>query len=210
MGGDPVAEGLVTSLSRPGGNVTGVSFLNTLLEAKRLSILHEVVPASATLALLVSPALISTAKQTEDAVEGARILGRKLLVLNADNEREIEAAFARLAALHAGALAVCASPLFSRERKRIISLAARHSMPAIYESSEFVQAGGLMSYGASIADAYRQAGIYVGRILKGVRPDELPVLQSTRQELAINLRTAKSLGVTIPQSLLLRADDVIR
>jgi putative ABC transport system substrate-binding protein len=209
-GGDPVREGLVGSLSRPGGNVTGVTFLNTLMEAKRFGLLREAVPEAVSIAVLVDPNGSSAAAQSRDVRDAARALGGEVHVLNARNPREIDEAFAALAKLRAGALVVTASPLFNRQRRQLVDLAARHAIPAVYESREYVEAGGLMSYGASPADAYRQMGVYVGKILDGANPANLPVLQSDRYELVINLKTAAALGVKIPQPVLMRADEALR
>jgi ABC-type uncharacterized transport system substrate-binding protein len=210
MGGDPVREGLVTSLNRPGGNVTGVSFLNTLMEAKRLGVLHEIVAPSLAIAVLIDPNIVSHESQTYDVQQAARTLARQVYVLNARNEREIDAALATLAQVRAGGLLVAASPLYNRVRRSLVERIAAAGIPAVYESREYTEAGGLVSYGASVADAYRQMGSYVGKILDGAKPSELPILQSTKYELVINLVTAKRLGMKIPQSLLLVADDVIR
>ncbi len=208
-GGDPVATGLVASLSRPGGNLTGVSLFTTLLESKRLGLLHEAVPAATTIAYLVNPGSSNTQALVRDAEDGARRAGVRLVVVQAQAESEFDAAFAGLVQQRASALAVGTGGFFNSQRERLVALAARHKMPAIYEFREFALAGGLMSYGTHLGDMYRQMGVYTGRILKGARPGELPVLQPTRFELVINLKTAKALGLTIPQSLLLRADEAI-
>jgi putative ABC transport system substrate-binding protein len=210
MGGDPVREGLVASLSRPGGNVTGVTFLNTLMEAKRLGLLREVVPDVSSIVAFVDSANSSAAAQSKDVRDAARALGSQVHVLNVRNPREIDEAFAALAKVRGGALLVAASPLFNRQRAQLVGLAARHAIPAVYESREYVEAGGLMSYGASPADAYRQMGVYVGKILDGANPANLPVLQSDRYELVINLKTAAALGLKIPQPVLMRADEALR
>ena len=208
-GGDPLTEGLVTSLSRPGGNVTGVAVPTTDLDAKRLEFLNQVVPSASVIAVLVNTASVG-GKQTKDLQAAARTLKRKVHVLTASNELEIDTAFASLAQLRAGGILVGADPLFNGQRRQIVELAARQRIPAIYEWREFVAAGGLMSYGSNIANGYREMGVYAGRILKGARPGELPVLQASKFELVVNLKTAKAQGITIPQSVLLRADEVIR
>jgi putative ABC transport system substrate-binding protein len=208
IGGDPVKLGLVASLNRPGGNITGVSFLATALMAKKLELLHQVAPDTATIGLLVNPANSNAEPNTREAQEAAHALGLQLHVLSASNEREIDAAFAMLVQRHAGALVVDGDPFFTGLNSQIVALAARHAMPAIYGNPDYVAAGGLMSYGGP-ADARRLAGVYVGRILKGEKPADLPVQQSTKVELTINLKTAKALGLTVPLALLTRADEVI-
>jgi putative ABC transport system substrate-binding protein len=209
-GADPVKEGLVASLSRPGGNVTGITFLNNFMEAKRLGLLREVLPDASSIGVLVDPHQPSAETQSNDVRDAARAVGAQVHLLNVARERQIEEAFAELAKLRVRALLVTASALFLRRRQQIVGLAARYSLPAVYEAREYVEAGGLMSYGAGPADAYRQAGVYTGRILDGANPSSLPVLQSDRYELMINLKTASVLGVTIPQPVLMRADDVLR
>jgi putative ABC transport system substrate-binding protein len=210
MGGDPIKEGLVGSLNRPGGNVTGVSFLTNFLEAKRLGLLAEVVSAPAPIAVLVDPTIFATEAATRDVQSAARTTGRRIHLLKAVSEHEIETALANAASAKAGGILVAASPLFNSRRQLVVDLIARQGIPAVYESIEFVEAGGLMSYGTSTSNAYRQMGVYVGRILHGARPADLPVMQSTKYELAINLKTAKALNIKIPQSILLRADEVIQ
>jgi len=209
MGDDPVKFGLVASLNRPGGNVTGVSFLTPALEAKRVELLHELVPKASTITVLVNPTFPGAEIRVTAVRDAADALGLELSVLNASSEREIDAAFATLAERRAGALLVASDPFFFARREQIAALAARHAVPALHISREFAMAGGLMSYGASISDAFRLAGIYTGRILKGAKPADLPVLQPTKFDFVINLKTAKALGLTIPDKLLALADEVI-
>jgi len=206
---DPVELGLVASLSRPGGNVTGAVTLNVEVGAKRLELLHEMAPPAAIIAVLVNPNNPNVDAQSRDLEEASRTLGRQILPLRARSESDIEAAFARLVEQRAGALLVATDALFFSQRDRLIALSKRYAIPAIFDRREFAEAGGLSSYGGSVTDVYRLAGIYAGRILKGEKPAELPVQQSTRVELIINTKTAKELGVTIPLSLLGRADEVI-
>jgi len=221
--GDPVRLGLVASLNRPGRNVTGVAWLGSELVAKRLGLLRDLIPKVTLIGLLVNPndprvTLIGLLvnpndprmkTQTKDMQEAAHGLGLQIHILNATSEGEINSAFAKLAELRAGALIVGTGELFNSRPEQIVSLAARQGMPAIYQAREFVAAGGLMSYGASRADAYRQAGLYTGRVLKGDKPADLPVLQSTKFEFVINLKTAKALGLTVPPSLISIVDEVI-
>jgi ABC-type uncharacterized transport system substrate-binding protein len=209
VGDDPVRSGLVASLNRPGGNLTGVYQFATGLEAKRLGLLHELVPGATTIAALVNPNYPLAETQSLDVREAAARLGVQLLLLRANVESDFNAAFSTLVQQKAGALLVCASPFFNIRREQLVVLAARHAVPAIYEWREFAMAGGLMSYGTSLADAYRQAGVYAGRILKGAKPADLPVVQSTRFEFVINLSTAKALGIDVPPTLSARADEVI-
>jgi putative ABC transport system substrate-binding protein len=209
MGSDPVKFGLVASLNRPGGNVTGVTFFTAELEAKRLALLRELVPKAKAIAALINPTNANAENQTKETTEAARTLGLELHVLNATNEHEIDTAFTRLVQLRASALAVASDPFLFARRQQLIGLAARHAVPAIYEWREFVEAGGLLSYGTSLSDAYRQAGIYVGRVLKGEKPSDLPVFQTTKFEFVLNLTTAKILGLDVPPSLSARADEVI-
>jgi ABC-type uncharacterized transport system substrate-binding protein len=209
MGADPVQLSLVTSLNRPGGNITGASILNTAVMGKRLELLHELVPATGVIALLAKPSSAFTEVETEALHEAARALGVELRVLNAASASEIDAAFATLAKQHSVPLVVSADPMFTSQRVRLVVLAARHAIPTIYAYREFAAAGGLMSYGADLADTYRQVGIYTGKILKGAKPADLPVQQAVKVELVINLNTAKALGITFPLPLLARVDEVI-
>jgi putative ABC transport system substrate-binding protein len=208
-GSDPVKFGLVASLNRPGGNATGVSFFTAQLEGKRLGLLRELVPQATTIAALVNPANANTDNQSKELKEAARTLGLQLHVLNAGSEREIETAFATLTQIRAGALAVASDPFLFARRQQLIVLAARHAVPAIYEWREFAEAGGLVSYGTSLTEAYHQAGSYAGRILKGEKPSDLPVVQTTKFEFVINLTVAKVLGLDVPPGLSARADEVI-
>ena len=208
-GSDPVRSGLVDSLNRPGGNVTGVSFLTDALGAKRLGLLREVMPGRATVAVLINPQGPDAESQLKDVPSAAQLIGQPIHLVNASSQDEIDTAFATISQMQAGALLVGADPFFNDRRNQIVALAARPSFPAIYELREFVIAGGLMSYGASITDAYRQAGIYVGRILKGEKPADIPVIQSTKFEFVINLKTATALGINISDNLHSLADEVI-
>jgi putative ABC transport system substrate-binding protein len=210
FGNDPVRLGLVTSLNRPDGNVTGVTFINTDLGAKRLGLLHELVPKAAVIAVLVDASNTEGETVTmKDAQEGARAVGRGIVVAKAAGEGDFDPAFARFVQQGAGALLVTGGPFFNGQRRRIAALALRHALPAAFNVREYVEAGGLMSYGTSQTDAYRRTGAYVGRILKGARPTELPVLLPTKYELVINLKTAKALGLQVPDRLLALADEVI-
>jgi putative ABC transport system substrate-binding protein len=209
VGADPVKTGLVASFNRPGGNVTGVSFFSNELAAKRLGLLHDLLPRATVIAVLVNPNFPDAADQMRDVQEAARTLGLRIRVLNASTESEIDTAFATLARQRADALVLAADPFFTARRNRIVALAARHAIPAIYDLREWTAAGGLISYGTDLADAFRQTGIYTGKILNGTKPADLPVMPSTKFELVINLKTAKELGLEIPPTLLARADEVI-
>jgi len=206
---DPVQIGLVASLNRPGGNVTGVTILSVEVGPKLLELLHGAVPSATTIALLVNPTNPNAETQSKNTQEAARRLGLELHVLNASTERDFDAVFEKVRELRAGALLIGQDVFFNAESAQLGVLTVRHAIPAIFPLPEFAAAGGLMSYGASRGDAWHQAGIYVGRILKGEKPAELPVVQPTRFELTINLKTAKTLGLTVPPSLLASADEVI-
>jgi putative tryptophan/tyrosine transport system substrate-binding protein len=209
MGGDPIKEGIVASLSRPGGNITGISALTARLGAKRLEIMREVVPKADVIAMLLNPTNIPNRAQLRDSQEAARALGLQIHVLNASSADDFEPAFATIARMRIGALVVGADAYFHSQRDRIVALARRHAVPAIYEWREFADAGGLMSYGTNIAESYRLVGLYAGRILKGAKPADLPVMQATKVEFVVNLKTAKTLGLSVPLPLLGRADEVI-
>jgi putative ABC transport system substrate-binding protein len=209
VGEDPVRLGLVSSLSRPGGNVTGNNFFSGELVAKHLEILRELVPAAARVALLVNPAHLTAEPAVRDAQAAGRTMGLQIRVLNAGGGKEIDAAFATLAHERPDALLVASGPPFATRRVQLVQSAAYHKIPAIYPLRQYVEIGGLVTYGTSLTNAYRQVGVYTGRILKGAKPAELPVVQSTKFELAINAQTARMLGLTVPSSLLARADEVI-
>jgi putative ABC transport system substrate-binding protein len=210
LGTDPVRLGLVASFSRPGGNVTGATQLNLQTAPKRLQLLHELLPAVSVIALLVNPANPTVAEtDTKEVQAAARALGLELHVLNASNEDDIDAVFAKLIQLRAGGLVIGGGPLFASRSERLAALTVRHAVPAISPYRKFAVAGGLLSYGSDIGEAYRVAGIYTGRILKGEKPADLPVQQATKTELYINLKTAKALGLTVPEGLLNAADEVI-
>jgi ABC-type uncharacterized transport system substrate-binding protein len=208
-GSDPVKVGLVASLNRPGGNITGVHLLILAMGAKRLGLLHELVPAANPIGVLTNPNFADANTQLRDMEEAARSLGLELLVLKASTELEIDAAFSELAQRRIGALLIGSDAFFTIRRSQLAALTLRHGIPAMFDLRENVAAGGLMSYGASLVDGYRQGGIYTGRILKGEKPADLPVMQSTKFDLVINLTTAKALGLTIPPTLLALADEVI-
>jgi putative ABC transport system substrate-binding protein len=209
VGEDPIDTGLVASLNRPGGNITGVYQFTTGLEAKRLGLLHEMVPKASVIAVLLHPNYSGVQNQLRDVQEAATRLGVQLVIVRANAESEFNAAFATLVQQKAEALLVCASPFFNIRRQQLVVLAARHGVPAIYEWRDFAEAGGLMSYGTNLSDAYRQAGVYAGRILQGTKPADLPVMQVTKFEFVINLNTAKALGIEVPPTLSARADEVI-
>jgi putative tryptophan/tyrosine transport system substrate-binding protein len=208
-GSDPVVDGLVASLNRPGGNVTGVSFVSGLLGPKRLEMLRQLVPTAATIAILVGTDSLEARIERRDVELAAQALGQQLIVVPVTSEGEFDGAFRSIVERGAKALVVGTGPFMTPNRERIAALAARHAIPAIYAFREYVEAGGLMSYGASFVEAYRQAGIYAGRVLKGEKPADLPVIQSTKFELVINLKAAKALGLEVPPTLLARADEVI-
>jgi putative ABC transport system substrate-binding protein len=208
-GSDPVTRSLVASINRPGGNVTGVSLFASEMGSKRLGLIREVMPKSGTIAYLMNPNYDEREVELVAIQAAARAMGQKILILNAGTEDEFVSAFTQLVREKATALIVAADPFFNSRRERLVTLAAQHSIPAIYEQREYSEAGGLMSYGTSITDAYRQLGDYAGRVLKGARPADLPVLQPIRFQLVINLRTARALGVDVPLHLQQLADEVI-
>jgi putative ABC transport system substrate-binding protein len=209
IGADPVELGLVSSLNRPSGNVTGVTFLVNALGAKRLELLCELVPRAKLVGFLVNPANPTSESQTTDTQAAARALGVELMIRNARSESDIDGAFGSLVQQHVDAVIIGTDQFFTSRRDQLVALAARHALPAIYYLREFADAGGLISYGASVTDAYRLAGGYAGRILKGEKPAELPVQQAVKFELAVNASTAKALGLTVPDKLLVAADEVI-
>jgi putative ABC transport system substrate-binding protein len=210
-GSDPVEAGYVNSLTRPGGNVTGVSVIASTLNPRRLELLHELVPKPAVIALLWDPTpdVRNVEAQLRDMEAAARALGRQILIVKAGNESAIDAAFATVIQAGAGALFVGTGPFYNSQRQKLVALAARHALPASYHLRDFVEAGGLMSYSANEADANRRLGVYVGRILKGEKPSDLPVELPTKYELVLNLKTAKALGLTIPPGVLAIADEVV-
>jgi putative tryptophan/tyrosine transport system substrate-binding protein len=210
MGGDPVKLGVVASLARPGDNITGVSFLVNELAAKTVELLHELVPKATVIGFLVNPNDPNAEPDTKDAQTAANAVGLQLVVAKASTESEIESAFTTFLQQQVAALFVDTEPFFTDQRAQIVALAARHTLPAVYQLREFAAAGGLMTYGTSITDANRQLGVYTGRVLKGTKPADLPVMQSMKFELIINLKTANALGLTIPPTRLFQADEVIR
>jgi putative ABC transport system substrate-binding protein len=208
-GTDPVLDGLVASLNRPGGNLTGIHILTTELDTKRLELLNEVLPKAATIGVLVNPTFSVADSQVREIEAAARVMGRQVVVLKASNPNGIDTAFVTIAEKRIGALLVASDPFFSIRRAQIVALTTRQAVPAIFQWRDFAVHGGLMSYGTNLAEAYRQVGIYTGRVLKGEKPADLPVHRSTKVELVINLKTAKALNLTFPLSLLGRADEVI-
>jgi putative ABC transport system substrate-binding protein len=207
--GDPIKLGLVASYNRPGGNATGINALTPALEAKRLGLLHELLPGAATIGALVNPLYQPAEQQSKDLREAAHSLGLKIEILRASNDRELDAAFEGVAQRKIAALQVTADPFFDTRRAKIVTLAAQHKLPTIYHFREYVVDGGLTSYGIDFADLYRQVGVYTGRILKGEKPADLPVVEPTKFQFLINLKTAKSIGLTVPFGLLNAADEVI-
>jgi putative tryptophan/tyrosine transport system substrate-binding protein len=209
LGSDPVTFGLVASLNQPGGNITGVTLFAYLLEGKRLELLHELVPNAARVAVLANPANPQAETEIDNVREAARSIGRQIIALKASTASDYDDVLAAIVSERASALLVSGDPFFLTTRDQLVALAARHRLPTIYGFREFAQSGGLISYGVSVPDAYRQAGVYVGRILKGAKPEALPVMQPTKFELVINLNTARALELSVPPSLLARADEVI-
>ena len=209
IGLDPVKQGLVASLNRPGGNLTGMFLLTTALGPKRLGLLRELAPGATLIAVLVNPTYVLTDAQVKDIHDAARAIGQPIHIVNASTDTEIDIAFTELSQLHPGALLVGADPFFNSRRDHIVALAARMAIPVMYEQREFAVAGGLASYGTSLTETYRQVGIYTGRVLKGEKPADLPVMLSTKFEFVINLKTAKALGLDVPAGLSARADEVI-
>jgi putative tryptophan/tyrosine transport system substrate-binding protein len=209
MGGDPVQFGLVSSLNQPGGNVTGVTLISGQIVSKRIGLLRDLLPGAKTVAILMNSASPASEVEVAFAQQAARLLGWQATVLRANGEREFEVAFLPLARERSDALLVTTDPIFESYRDKVVALATQHAVPAIYSLREYALAGGLISYGASINDVYRQAGMYVGRILKGEKPADMPVVQPTKFDLVINLKTAKALGLTVPETLLATADEVI-
>ena len=209
VGGDPVKQGLVASYNRPGGNATGVSLLTSPLEPKRLGLLRELVPQATTIGVLLNPNLPQSGSQLSDVQEAARTINLQIRVLRASTDREIELAFETIATQRIRALAVTADPFFDTRREKLVALAARNAVPTMYHFREYVLAGGLVSYGIDASDGYRLVGVYTGRVLKGVKPEELPIMQATKFQLVINLKTAKALGIKISDNLLSLADEVV-
>jgi putative ABC transport system substrate-binding protein len=206
---DPVKLGMVASLNQPGGNATGISNLSGELESKQLQLARELAPNADVIAQLVNPNNRNSQNDTKALQETAQAIGQRLVLINVSNEHEIEPAFVELIRQRVGAFIVPPDVLFTRKRDQLVALAAHHAIPAIYTRRDFARAGGLMSYGTDLIDSYRLTGVYTGRVLKGEKPASLPIIQSAKIELAINLKTAKTLGLEIPQSILLRADEVI-
>jgi putative tryptophan/tyrosine transport system substrate-binding protein len=209
LGADPIRLGLVDSLNRPGANITGIAFLNVTLEAKRLELLREMVPTASLIGMLVNPNNPQSEVQLHDVQEAARAVGQQVFFLSASTENDLETAVAAFVEKRAGALMIGADTFFLSTAARLMALIARHAIPVIFPVREQVEMGGLMSYGANLADAYRQIGVYTGRVLKGAKPADLPVVQSTKFELVINLKTAKALGLTVPLIMQMTADEVI-
>jgi putative ABC transport system substrate-binding protein len=206
---DPVRAGVVTSFNRPGGNITGVSLLGSALEAKRLELLHEMVPGASPIGVLLNPKYPDFDLELRELQDAAEVIKRKIFIARASTETEIDAAFATVTQQAASALLVAQDPLFNSQRDHLVALASQRKLPAIYGQREYAEVGGLFSYGTSFAEGYRQAGVYVGKLLKGAKPSDLPILQPTKYEFVINLRTAKMLGLAVPSSLLALADEVI-
>jgi putative tryptophan/tyrosine transport system substrate-binding protein len=209
MGGDPVAAGLVASFNRPGGNATGYTLLTALMESKRVGLLHELVPGSAVLGALINPSFPPAARQLQEIEDATRSINQKVVLGRASNDTELDAAFLSFVREKVSAIQVAADPFFDTRRDRLIALAAQNRLPAIYHFREFAAAGGLISYGPRITDSYRQGGVYAGRILRGGKPADLPVLQPTNFELVINMKTANALGLLVPNAIQLLADEVI-
>jgi putative tryptophan/tyrosine transport system substrate-binding protein len=209
VGGDPVKLGLVASLNRPGGNATGVNFLVSEMSAKRLALLHELVPTASVLGVLINPKSAVAEAQVSDVQSAGRALGQRIEIANASNEGEIDMAFASFTQRKAGGLVIADDPFFNNRRDQIVSLAAHYALPTVYFFREFAASGGLISYGTSLMEAYHQVGVYAGKILGGANPTDLPVIQPTKFELVVNLKTAGALGLAVPQTLLVAADEVI-
>jgi putative ABC transport system substrate-binding protein len=209
MGGDPVKAGLVASFNRPGGNATGFTLLTNQMEPKRVGLLHELVPSASLLGALINPSFPPAARQLEDIENATRSINQSLFVARAVNDAELEAAFASFVEQRVGAVLVAAAPFFDTRSTQIIALAAKHRLPAMYQFRQYAVVGGLISYGPSITDSYKQAGVYAGRILRGAKPGDLPVLQPTKFEMVSNLKTANALGLAIPNTMQLLADEVV-
>ena len=209
MGGDPVSDGLVSSFNRPGGNITGVTLMTNLLEPKRLGLLRDLVPGGQLFGILLNPSFPPATRQLQQVEEAARSLGQQIVIAKASTDEELDAAFASLLGAHPAGLLVAADPYFDTRRDRIVGFAAQQRLPAIYQFRDYAVAGGLLSYGISLTDAYRQFGVYTAAILKGTKPADLPVQAINKFELVINLRTAKALGLKISDNLLSLADEVI-